>query len=180
MRTSLFIVVLAVLAFSSCDLATVNIATDFTKSITAVSDYPASEAVVSLKSAIVDPTYFESDTIDLTDNADLEEYKEKIKEVDVHTVSCTFSGIPTGDTIKSFTISVENTELSETLNNIAVNGTKEELSIATAILTAVGEELMDQEKIVINVSGTTSVPLTFTVEIAFDSEVKAGALSSNK
>lgn len=178
MRTNLFLIVAAAIAFSSCDETTINIDTEFSKTIVVESKVPtelkSTGAVVALDTAV----YFVSDTIDLTTNVDLDEYMDNIQDIVIDSILCVFSGIPSGDTIYSFNIGIENTDLSRTLTNITENNTEYPIPVVELILEAIGSELYNEEKLIFKLEGTTSDPMTFSVGIKMGSKVKARILES--
>lgn len=173
MKIKLVLVAVAILGMIACDdLATVNIDTTVSKDVTVDVEAP------SVKNEGLNAySFYKADTIDISENEDLEEYLDNIKELDIYSATCSLNGIPQGEEISELTISAVDAGLSVTLNNITENNRSINLDVSGSVLKALGEQLLTYEKMLISVSGFSSyAPMTLTVSLDFETTVKAGAL----
>ncbi len=116
----------------------------------------------------------ESETIDLTEIEGLEEYLDRLEDLEIKSAKAMLSGIPDGEEITSLTILVEQAGLSVTLNNLANNGDTLALDIPQAALDSASSLLLTQQAVEVRVMGESSyAPMELTVDVEFLTEVSA-------
>lgn len=190
MKTKILLITAVVFALSACDnIATIDIDTTLSKNLEAYVDDNLALGMlnkvksrttvgslgIDFKSAATEGfNFYETDTIDLSENTDLKDRLEHINEMDIFTVSCKLNGIPEGETITELTVFSYNTGLSVTLNNLTENNSSIELEVSAAILKALGEELLQEKVLEVGITGYSSyAPMTLNVELSFDARVEA-------
>jgi hypothetical protein len=159
---------------TSCD-ETVEFDTNLETTILA--DVEAPTAKSSLKGAVTYP-FSALEDLDLTENSKVNDYIDRLNEVNVKSITCTFSGIPEGEIITVITISVEAAGLAVTLEDIA-NDNSVTLDISPELLNTVSELITDNHKITIGVSGfSTYAPMTLTTVVSASASVSAKVVNS--
>lgn len=181
MKIKLLVCAVAILGMVACeDLGTVDIDTTFSKTIVA-DVYEASPTASAFLKSASDSGYsfYESDTIDLTENNDIQEYIENINELDIYQVTCKLNGIPEGDTISYLTIASTNVGFSASLYDLTENDSIYDIAISAGFLKSLGEELLTNEKLEVNISGiSTYAPMTLSISLYLKTIVKANVLTS--
>lgn len=161
MKNLLILFALA-LIFTSCEdgLFDLKLSTDLKKDITVdVEDK-------DLKSTL--HPFSVTDTLDLKDNSDIKAHISKIKAIDIDEALCTLSGIPENEEIAELTITIVDANISVTLLNLTKNSLALELPISATDLTAIENYIESNEKLIINVSGTsTYAPMQLIAELLF-------------
>ena len=177
MKSKLLLIAIPIIGLIACDdLASVKIDTTLTKNMKVDIVGESAMEVVNLKSATETGfPFYEVDTINLAENNDLKKYLDDIDELEVYKVSCKLNGIPEGEAITELTVFSNTAGLSVTITNITENNSSAELEISAAILKALGELLLQYEVLEVGVSGSsTFAPMTLSVELSFETTVKAG------
>ena len=178
MKSKLLIIASAVFEFIACDdLGTTKIDTTLSKTLTVnVSEsVQAGANFNSTDDAMY--SFYEVDNIDLSENDDLNKYLDNIDEMEVYKVTCKLNGLSAGQVINELTVFSSTIGLSISLFNITEFNNAIELEVSAALLKKIGEHLLQYEELEVGVSGYVTVaPLVFTVELSFETKVKAGIL----
>ena len=151
------------------DAAEVTITTDLTTTIPVVVTGAKSVGATSL-------AFSQSQDLKLADNADIEPYLEKIREINMKSLVVTVNGLVAGQAINSIALDVTGVGNICTQTNITSTGNVFTPVITTAVLEQVGAKLKSDKKITITVHGDASGPMTFAVSLVFDTDIVAGAL----
>lgn len=175
MKKTMTLLLASVLMLAGCslikDAAEVTITTDLTTTIPVVATGTKS---VDVQAAAA--TFSQSQDLKLADNADIEPYLEKIREINMKSLVVTVNGLTAGQTINSIALDVTGVGNICTQTNITSAGNSFTPVIAAATLEQVGAKLKSDKKITITVHGNTSGPMTFAVSLVFDTDIVAGAL----
>ncbi len=165
---------LALIILGSCDRITTNFDTNLTTTILADVQLPA-----DVKSTLKDLTTYPfsaSEKLDVRDNSKVNDYIDRLKEINVQSITATFTGIPTGETINELNISIQSVALDLTLDNLE-NGLSVTLDVSPNLLNAISNELTDKHEITINISGeSTYAPMTLSTLMDFQVSVTAKVL----
>ena len=145
-------VIMGVLILSGCESITTDFDTNLKATILADIITPAEKS--SLKGVTTYP-FSSTKVLDIKENSKITEYIDRLKEINVKSVNCTFSGIPEGETITEMNISVQSVALDVSLENL-VNGMSVTLDVSPNILNALSLELTDNQQITIMVSGKST------------------------
>jgi hypothetical protein len=164
----------ATLLFNACESDTIDFDTNLKTTILSEISQPAQTAP-ELKVASLYP-FTTSKTLSLSDNKDVEKYLNKLKDINVKSIKCSFSGIPEGQSISDLTISVP--EANVTINvPTLTNNTVLTLNVTKEQLTAISNKLLDELEITIVVSGkSTYAPMTLSSALDFATSIKAKVL----
>ncbi|MBN1119081.1 MAG: hypothetical protein JXA77_17860 [Bacteroidales bacterium] len=179
MKTKVLLLAVFVLALYACDdLGEVSFETTISETMVADIVEPVGVTTNDLKSTLEGYSYYEVDTIDIAENKDLNKYLKKIKEIKVYDVKCKLNGIPEGETINELTIKAKEANWSYTLNNLTDNNAEISLeNISGDDLLALGNELLNYEKLTVSIEGTSSyAPMTLSVSLDMKAKVKADVL----
>lgn len=177
MKTKITLLLATVLLLNGCDwfknLDDVKFSTDLSLDIpvTAVSGKSLSSA-----ETLVGAAFSTSKVLELADNADVEPYLEKIKEIDIKSLLVTVTGLGAGQTINSISLAVTSVGTLCTQTNITAESNTFTPVIDASLLSQAATKLLNEKEITITVSGTASEPMTFTVGLDFDTEITANAL----
>jgi hypothetical protein len=156
---------------TSCD-ETIEFDTNLETTILADVDDNTSGTKSSLKESVSYPFSAEAE-LDITDNSEVNDYIDRLNEIKVKSITCTFSGIPEGESIITVTISVEGAGLAITLEDIA-DGDSVTLDISPELLNTVSELITDNHEIIISVSGaSTYAPMTLSTLVSASASVSA-------
>lgn len=155
------------------DMSKVELDTDL---ITDVQVTSGNQKSASAESALQDVSFTGSEVLSLGDNDDISPYLEKLREIDLQTVTVTINGLVPGQTISTVSLSVSGVGTICTQTNITSATSTFNPQIDAAKLQQAGEKLKDDHSITISVSGTVSAPIMNIVHIVFGAKVTAGAL----
>ncbi len=178
MKTKMFYFLVLIALLSGCDLikdaTTVNITTDLK------TDIPV---VVSAATKSIDQTggvnaldFTKSQDLTLANNADIEPYLSKIKELDLNSLVVTITGLSAGQTINSILLDVAGVGNIFTQTSITMTNNSFTPVIAAGKLDQVAAKLSSDKKITLTVLGNVSGPMIFTVSLNFDAAVVANVL----
>lgn len=159
------------MAFVSCEEGlNVNIDATFQKKITAnIVDSKKSEQATPLV------PFFVMDSLDISEEPDVQDNIERLKDLEVKKVTCTLTGIPENQSISELNITIPETGLAVTLNSINENNNTVTLDITPELLNALAQFLYSNYQITIIVSGfSTYAPMQLGVELSFDSTLVTG------
>jgi hypothetical protein len=168
--SSLTAIAVALLTFTSCDEATT---VDFDTKLTTTIEAEATEAS-ELKSEANFP-FAASAILNIEDDSKVKDYLDRIKEMDIKSVTATFTGIPEGHEILSLNIYVDNYKLPVTLENI-INGQAITLDLSDAVLLNVSNTILDKKSVTLKIDGFASAEMKFSTLMQFDVTVKANVL----
>lgn len=127
-------------------------------------------------SAVQDVSFTGSAVLSLDENDDISPYLEKLRAIDLQTVTVTINGLAPGQTITSVSLSVPVVGTICTHTNITSTTGAFTPQIDAAKLQKAGEKLMDELSITVTVSGTSNIPIANIANIIFGAKVTAGAL----
>lgn len=170
------------LTFNSCDqikeILTVSISTTIEGQIPlqlayTTNTFPESNLNITKASAI---NYEISSDISIADNPELYPYLNKIKEIDVRSIQIIFTGLQEGEIIDYITISVVGVGELSSITNVTNTNNSFNPSISSEILKSVSNDLLNKNKISVNIKGGTNGPLNCSVNFKIDTRVKAQAL----
>lgn len=114
-----------------------------------------------------------TEVLNVEDEEEIEEYLNRIKEIEVTEVECRLRRIPSGAEIKTLNISVEEVGINITLENITEDYTLI-LPITPELLDALSQYVYNNMTITVKVSGESSyAPMDFDVNFLFKSKVTA-------
>jgi hypothetical protein len=168
------VVLTGLFLFSSCD-ETIDFDTNLETTILA--DVVEQTAKSSLKEAVTYP-FSASKELDVTENSKVNDYIDRLNEITINSITCTFSGIPEGQKVTALTISIEAASLIITLEDIA-DGNSVTLDISPQLLNTVSELITDNHKITIDVSGfSTYAPMTLSTLVSAAATVSAKVVNS--
>ena len=120
-------------------------------------------------------SFTKSQDLLLADNSDIEPYLDKIREIDLKSLTV-FVYVYEGITINSISLDVQGVGTLCTKTNITSLNNSFTPEVDVSKLEAAAAKLKADRKITITVSGDVSVPNSFTVEVVFDTDVTAGVL----
>ncbi len=173
MKKIMTLLIASALMMTGCslikDAAEVTITTDLTTTIPVVVTGGKSTAAPSL-------TFSQSQDLELADNADIEPYLEKIREINMKSLVVTVNGLTSGQVINTISLDVTGVGTICTQTNITSTTNSFTPVISSAILEQVGAKLKSDKKITLTVHGNASGPMAFGVNLVFDTDIVAGAL----
>ena len=176
MKTKVTLFLAAVLLLTGCDLfkdaAEITISTDLTADIPVVVAPGKSADLTSEANAGFSGTA----TLSLADNPDIEDYLEKIREVDLKSVVITVNGLSAGQTIHTVTVAVTGSGELGTQTNITSTSNSFTPEVNTTVYNKAEAALLANKEITVTATGDASGPMTFTVHLNFTAEVVAGVL----
>ncbi len=133
-------------------------------------------------------TIDQEETIDVSTNADLDQYLDKIEDytiksinIDVQSFSGNDSALFNGDLKFSPLSSTDKTTIGAitdlNLKDLYDNGTSYDITVDTQVQDALSKELKDNKGLILYLSGSVDkVPVTATVNVTLEVDVKAQAL----
>lgn len=129
------------------------------------------------KSAEADFQFDQSATTSLSDISEISAYLSKLKSIDINDIEIVFTGLGSGEEIKSIDISVTGVGVLATITNVTSANTTHSPSVDNAKLKQAATILNSTKALTVTVSGTTSTaPMDFTVNMDFDCHIEAKAL----
>lgn len=172
------VIMLAILvALGGCDwikdLSKVELETDIIVNVPVTSVGKKSAEAVA---AAEDVSFTGSAVLSLDENDDISPYLEKLREIDLQTVTVTINGLVPGQTITGVSLSVTGVGTICTQANITSANSTFTPQIDEAKLQQAGQKLKDDLSITVVVSGTSTTPIANIVNIIFGARVTAGAL----
>lgn len=170
----LAVVLTGLLIPGSCSLITTDFDTNLRITILADVEKPP-EKKSGLKDAATYP-FSATEVLDIKDNSKINDYIDRLKEIEVQSIKCTFSGIPAGETITEFNISFSPVGINITLENIT-SGASVTLDVSPQLLDNISKQLTDNQPITINISGqSTYAPMVLSTLIDIPVAVTARVL----
>jgi len=177
MKTKIALFFASILLVAGCDkikdLADVSFSTDLSMSIPVVVA-PAKSASILPESAGV--SFSATQDLSLGDNEDVEPYLSKIKSIDLKSLVVTVTGLSEGQTINTISLAVTGVGTICTQTGITSVNNSFTPVINETMLSEAEAKFKSDKKITVTVSGEASGPMTFTVGLVFDADIKAGAL----
>jgi hypothetical protein len=177
MKTKFSLLIVALLMLSGCDwfknIADVTLSTNLTMDIpVAVTGTKAA----ALNTKIAAYNFSVTQDLSLADNEDVEPYLQKIKSVDLKSLVVTVSGLTSGQTINTISLSVTGVGTICTQTNITSTSNTFTPLIDAALLKSAEDKFKSDKKITVTVSGSTNQAMSFLVNLDFDADIVAGAL----
>jgi hypothetical protein len=120
-------------------------------------------------------SFSKSQDLLLADNDDIEPYLDKIREIDLKSLTVTVY-VYEGITINSISLDVQGVGTLCTKTNITSLNNSFTPDVDVSKMEAAATKLKSDRKITLTVSGDVSVPNSFTIEVVFDTDVTAGVL----
>jgi hypothetical protein len=177
MKTKVALFFAAVILLTGCDLfkdaAEITISTNLTADIPVVVAVGKSADLISEATAV---NFSGSATLSLADNPDIEDYLDKIREVDLKSVVITVNGLSAGQTINSVTVSVTGSGELGTQTNITSASNSFTPAVNASVYSQAEADLLADHEITVTATGNASGAMTFTVHLNFTTDVVAGAL----
>ena len=177
MKIRVLFILLAAAVFPSCDaikdLFRTDIETEFEMTIPVV----VTETAIATKSgsSVTSYSYNKSHTFSLSENDDLDDYLDRIKEIDLQNLSVEIFGLQAGQEIESLTISASGVGTVVTLNNLTPSSGKLSPTVSQDKLNEVAATLKDNNEVTVTVNGSSNyAPMSFNVNLAMDAIVEAG------
>ena len=159
------------LAINGCDAITTDFDTNLNKTILA----EVAEVKSGTKDAVTYP-FNATETLNIRDNSKINDYIDRLKSINVNSITCTFTGIPSGETVTELNISIPSAGMEITLTDID-NATQLTLDVSPQLLDAISKRLIDTHEITIEISGmSTYAPMTLSTLMNFAVTVKARVL----
>jgi hypothetical protein len=173
-RISILLVFAPALFFiKGCDKITTDFDTNLNKTIRA--DVVAPQAKSGTMDVVTYP-FNVTDVLEIKDNSKINDYIDRLKEINVKSVTVTFTGIPAGQTITELGISMPSVGLAINLFDIE-NNSQVTLDVNPEYLNAISKRLLDTHEITIEISGrSTYAPMTLSTLMSFAVTVKAKVL----
>jgi hypothetical protein len=177
MKTKVALFFAAVILLTGCDLfkdaAEITISTNLTADIPVIVAPGKSADLISEATAV---NFSGSATLSLADNPDIEDYLEKIREIDLKSVVITVNGLSAGQTINSITVAVTGSGELGTQTNITSTSNSFTPVVNATVYSKAEAALLANNEITITATGSASGPMAFTVKCNFTTDVVAGAL----
>ena len=177
MKTKITLFLAAVMLLTGCDLfknaAELTITTNLTADIPVIVAPGKSADLISEANAV---NFSGSSTLSLAGNPDLEDYLEKIREVDLKSVVITVNGLSAGQTISTITVSVAGSGELGTQTNISSASNSFTPAVNASVYSQAEADLLADQEITVTATGTASGAMSFTVHLNFTSDIVVGAL----
>jgi hypothetical protein len=179
MKTRIFYITAIIPLFAACsliqDAATVTISTEIKADIpVVVAASPAKSGNQDGGLSAID--FSKSQDLMLSGNTDVEPYLDKIKEVNLKSLTVTINGLMEGQTINTVALDVAGVGNIFTQTNITMANNTFSPAISAETLNMVGAKLYNEKMITLTLSGNVSGPVTFTVSLNFDTDIVANVL----
>lgn len=177
MKTKMTFLFSALLLLAACglieDAAEVTINTELTSLMQIT--------VTGAKSAELTPeinalNFSKSQVLSLSENEDLVPYLDKIREIDIKSVSVDIYGLAPGQIINTLSVDVEGVGKIATITNITSVNVAYTPTINMAKLAEAAKKLKNDKKITLVVYGDANMPMSFNIQMMFPVDVVAGAL----
>jgi hypothetical protein len=172
MRRTIFFLALApvLIIINGCDKFTTDFDTNLNKTIQA--DVVATQAKSGILEVVTFP-FNATDVLEIKDNSKINDYIDRLKEINVNSITATFTGIPAGQTISELSISMPSVGVVINLTGIE-NNSQVTLDVNQEYLNAISGRLLDTHEITIEISGrSTYAPMTLSTLMSFAVTVKA-------
>ena len=177
MKTKLLVLFVMLLPLGGCDwfkdLADITINTELETDISVVA---TGEKSADLISGVNAANFSAFSILSLVDNPDLEEYVDKIKDIDLTGLVITVNGLPAGYTITTLTLDVTGVGVLCTQTNITSANSSFTPVVNTEKLAQAAAKLKSDKEITCTVYGSISGPLAWIVTLSFDAKVVASPL----
>jgi hypothetical protein len=177
MKTKMTLLLAAVLLLGGCDLfkdaANITINTNLTADIPVIVAPVKSADLITEANAV---NFSGTATLSLADNPDIEDYLDKIREIDLKSVVITVNGLSAGQTISTITVAVTGSGELGTQTNITSASNSFTPEVNASVYSQAEAALLANNEITITATGSASGAMTFTVHCNFTTAVVAGAL----
>ena len=162
-----------IIVICSCDSITTDFDTNLNKTIVSEIEQPQAKALTKNQTTY---PFSSADVLDIRDNSKINDYIDRLKEIDVKSITCTFTGIPEGESITELNISLGTTGLEVNLSDIT-NQTQITLDVSHQFLNDISTQLVDNHELIIAISGeSTFAPMTLNTFMSFAVTVTARVL----
>lgn len=117
--------------------------------------------------------FSETQILNIEDDEEVANEIERMKDIDVTEIECEVTGIPSGQSIPSLKIYIEEVDLTVTLTDITEDYTLT-LPVSDELLDTLGNYLYENHKTTVTVSGeSTYAPMVLGVKLNFKSKIAA-------
>jgi len=173
MKARLTLLLASLLLLGGCQKAgEITISTDLSTEIYVAAVPPKSSDLATVADGF---SFTKSQDLLLADNSDIEPYLDKIREIDLKSLTVIVY-VYEGITINSISLDVQGVGTLCTKTDISSSDNSFTPEVDVSKLEAAAAKLKADRKITITVRGDVSVPNSFTVEVIFDTDVTAGVL----
>lgn len=114
--------------------------------------------------------------ISIADNEDLKPYLKKIKEIQIKSVQLKFNGLQKDQIIDFISLDVIGVGTLASITNVTMSNNLFTPTVPVELLKSVSDNLLNNNRITINLKGGANSPINVTVEVKMDAVVKAQAL----
>lgn len=114
--------------------------------------------------------------ISIADNADLKPYLKKIKEIEIKSVQIKFNGLQQGQIIDFISLDVIGVGTLASITNVTMSNNLFSPTVSSELLKSVSDNLLNNNKITINLKGGSNSAINVNVELKMEAKVKAQAL----
>jgi hypothetical protein len=161
-------VLLVIAMFFSCEEGlTVDVNTTLTKTITANIE----ENLKSSDTLLIYP-FYESDTLDISENEKIQENMDKFKELEISQITCELTGIPDNEEITEINILIPEANINCTLMAINNSNNSVTLQVTDELLYILGDFLFENHQASIIISGFSSyAPMQLGVKLDFKTTI---------
>jgi hypothetical protein len=177
MKTKMTLLLAAVMLLTGCNLfkdaAEITISTNLTADIPVIVAPGKSADLISDVNAV---NFSGTATLSLADNPDIENYLDKIREIDLKSVVITVNGLSAGQAVNSVTVTVAGSGELGTQTNITSASNSFTPAVNATVYSQAEADLLSDHEITVTATGNASGAMTFTVHLNFTTDVVAGAL----
>jgi hypothetical protein len=167
----------ALLLLAACqlikDAAEVTFSTELTSLMLVTVTGTKSAEVSSEINAL---NFSKSQVLSLDENTDIEPYVDKLREIEITSVSVEINGLTEGQVINTLSLDVVGVGNIATITNITPLNIEYTPTIDQAKLAEAGNKLKNDKNITLLVYGDANVPMSFNINMLFPVDVVAGAL----
>ena len=178
MKTRLSLLFVALLLLPGCDwfdsVDDVTVSTNLTMDIPVAVTGTGKSAALNTKIAVYN--FSVSQDLSLADNEDVEPYLQKIKSIDIKSLHVTVTGLTSGQTINTISLSVTGVGTICSQTNITSTSNTFTPQIDAELLKQAEDKFRSEKKITVTVAGSTNAIMTFTVNLDFETDIVANAL----
>lgn len=176
MKTKLTFILAAMVLLGGCslikDAATVTIDTEL---ISSVNVTVAGNKSANLNVATELPFNVTKD-LRLDENADIEEYLEKIREIELNSLVVTITGLASNQVISTISLAVTGVGNICTQTNVTAANNSFTPVVSQATFDKVAEKLLKDLRITYTINGLAALPGTFVITTNYGAKITAGAL----
>jgi len=176
MKAKLTFILAAMVLLGGCslikDAATVTIDTDLTSSVTVLGDLKKSADL----NVLTDLPFNVTKDLRLDENTDIEEYLEKIREIELNSLIITITGLASNQVISTISLDVTGVGNICTQTNVTAANNSFTPVVSQVTFDKVAAKLLNDLKITYTINGLTTLPGTFVITTNWGAKITAGAL----